>query len=73
MKAPNELTSRYVPVGQRIGNGQVLVKRIEMQNNNDPVVVLQEKGIEVPKTVGSAADIGESEPGEQQPDNGESA
>ena len=52
VKAPNESTSRYVGVGQRLSGGQVLVKRIEMNAGSDPVVVLEENGIEVAKAVG---------------------
>ncbi len=36
---PNEGTSRYVRVGQRLSNGQVLVKRIEMNEGVEPVVI----------------------------------
>lgn len=52
VKAPNEETSRYVRVGQRLSNGQVLVKRIDMSGGGDPVVILEENGIEVAKVVG---------------------
>ncbi|WP_421658025.1 hypothetical protein [Leptothermofonsia sp. ETS-13] len=52
VRAPNEGTSRYVRVGQRLSDGQVLVKRIEMIAGSDPVVVLEENGVEVPKVVG---------------------
>ncbi len=53
VKAPNEPSSRYVSVGQRLANGQVLVKRIDMNPGSDPVVVLEENGIEVPVVVGT--------------------
>lgn len=52
VKAPNEATSRYVRVGQRLSDGQVLVKRIEINRGSDPIVVLEENGIEVPRAVG---------------------
>ena len=52
VKAPNEATSRYVTVGQRLSNGQILVKRIEMNTGSEPVVVLEQYGIEVGKRVG---------------------
>lgn len=52
VKAPNESTSRYVRVGQRLSNGQILVKRIEMYEGADPVVILEENGVEVAKAVG---------------------
>lgn len=52
VKAPDEPTSRSVRVGQRLSNGQVLVKRIEIGQGSDPVVILEQYGIEVAKTVG---------------------
>jgi hypothetical protein len=55
VKAPNEPTSRYVRVGQRIANGQVLVKRIEMDGGVEPIVVLEENGVEVDRIVGAKA------------------
>jgi hypothetical protein len=58
IKAPNESTSRHVKVGQRLVNGQVLVKRIELRGGEEPVVILEENGIEVARPVGSG---GESE------------
>lgn len=51
IKVPNEPTSRYVEVGQPLAGG-VLVKRIEMNGDSDPVVILEQDGIEVPKMVG---------------------
>ena len=53
VKAPNEPTSRYVSAGQRLSNGQVLVKRIEVFSGSDPVVILEENGVEVARPVGS--------------------
>lgn len=52
VQVPNEPTSRYVQVGQRISNGQVLVKRIEMNEGAEPLVVLEQYGVEVAKAVG---------------------
>ncbi|NJR31263.1 hypothetical protein HC762_00485 [bacterium] len=52
VKAPNEPTSRYIRVGQRIAGGQVLVKRVDFKSGADPVVVLEENGVEVAKAVG---------------------
>lgn len=54
--APNEPSSRYVQVGQRLSNGQVLVRRIEM-NRPEPVVVLEQNGIEVVRAVGEGAPV----------------
>lgn len=54
LKAPNEPTSRYVGVGQLLSNGQILVKRIEINPGSEPIVVLEENGIEVRVMVGSS-------------------
>ncbi len=53
IKVPNEPTSRYVQVGQRLANG-LLVKRIEINEGSNPVVILEQYGIEVARTVGEA-------------------
>jgi hypothetical protein len=55
VKAPNEATSRYVQAGQRLSNGQVLVKRIEVSTGGEPIVVLEQNGVEVSRTVGEKA------------------
>jgi hypothetical protein len=55
VKAPNEPTSRHVAVGQRLANGQVLVKRIEVNAGTDPIVVFEQNGIEVARAVGEKA------------------
>jgi hypothetical protein len=52
VNAPNEPASRYVRVGQMLSNGTVLVKRIEIYRGVEPVVVLEQYGIEVMRTVG---------------------
>ena len=52
IKVPHEATSRYVRVGQRLANGQVLVKRIEINEGADPIVILEQYGIEVGRAVG---------------------
>ncbi|NEQ20197.1 MAG: hypothetical protein F6K28_13310 [Microcoleus sp. SIO2G3] len=54
VQVPNEPTSRYVQAGQRVANGQVLVKRIEMNRGPTPVVILEQYGIEVARAVGDA-------------------
>lgn len=53
IKVPNEPTSRYVQAGLRLANG-VLVKRIEMNEGSNPVLILEQYGIEVARTVGEA-------------------
>ncbi|MEG4576180.1 hypothetical protein QUA56_26445 [Microcoleus sp. N3A4] len=52
VRVPNEPTSRYVKVGQRLSNGQVLVKRVDLKQGADPIVILEENGVEVAKAVG---------------------
>jgi hypothetical protein len=51
VNAPNEASSRYVRVGQSLSNGQVIVKRIEM-NGPEPAVVFEQFGVEVITAVG---------------------
>ena len=51
VSVPNEGSGRSVSVGDRIANGQVLVKRIEMRQGGDPVVILEQNGIEVIRSV----------------------
>ena len=51
IKVPSEPTSRYVSSGARLSNG-VFVKRIEVNEGSDPVVILEQYGIEVAKMVG---------------------
>ncbi|MGB3137557.1 MAG: hypothetical protein WBB18_12195 [Nodosilinea sp.] len=46
--------SQYVKAGQRVANGQVLVKRIDLRGS-DPIVVLEQNGIEVSRPVGAPA------------------
>lgn len=49
--APGDGTSRYVSQGQRIAGGRVLVKRIDARGS-EPVVILEENGVEVARSVG---------------------
>jgi hypothetical protein len=53
VKEPDS-TSRYVKAGDALANGQVLVKRVIAGPGTDPVVVLQQNGKEVIKTMGMA-------------------
>jgi hypothetical protein len=50
---PGEPTPRYVKVGQRLVNNQVLVKRIETAGT--PTVIFQQFNVEVPRPVGLLA------------------
>jgi len=63
VKVPNE-PARYVREGQRIANGQVLVKRIEMNQGPEPVVILEQYGIEVARGVGEAPATSPGGPGQ---------
>jgi hypothetical protein len=53
IQIPNE-PSRYVQAGQRLDNG-LLVKRIEMNEGSNPVVILEQYGIEVARMVGEGS------------------
>ncbi|BAZ16840.1 hypothetical protein NIES4071_87180 [Calothrix sp. NIES-4071] len=54
IKVPTEPTSRYVQAGDRLSNG-VQVKRIEMNEGSEPVVIFEQFGIEVARMVGEGA------------------
>ncbi len=56
VRVPNELSSRYVRVGERLGNGHVLVKRVDLETSTEPVVILEQDGVEIVRTVGSVGD-----------------
>lgn len=66
VKVPNE-PDRYVREGQRIANGQVLVKRIEINRGPNPVVILEQYGVEVARAVGEAPSTSPSGPGQPPP------
>ena len=52
VKAPQEDNSRYVEVGQYLSNGQILVKSIDRNHFPTPMIILEQSGVEVPKTIG---------------------
>ena len=56
VKLPTDGTSRYVSEGQLLSGGQLLVKRIEISPDSEPMVILEQNGIEVAKTVGETDD-----------------
>lgn len=57
VQSPDQPGGQYIKVGQRFGTGnQILVKRIEIKNQ-EPIVVLEEKGTEVPRFVGPASQV----------------
>lgn len=67
IKVPSEPTSRYVQAGQRLASG-LLVKRIEMNEGSEPIVILEQYGIEVARMVGEAP-MGASQPATASTDN----
>ncbi len=56
VKVPEEGTSRSVRVGDALANGQVRIKRVEM--GMEPIVVLEQNGREVTRSVGSGTLMG---------------
>ncbi|NER19355.1 MAG: hypothetical protein F6J86_13215 [Symploca sp. SIO1B1] len=64
VKVPDR-PSQYVKEGQRLYNGQVLVKRIEANRGPTPVVILEENGVEVIIGVGEEPTGGPEEGGSQ--------
>jgi|GEM_PF-1130115 len=52
VKAPEENNSRYVEVGQYLSNGQILVKDIDLNHFPTPMVILEQSGVEVAKSIG---------------------
>lgn len=53
VKLPEDKTSRYVGEGEELPGGEVSVKRIEIKPDSEPLVILEQNGTEVAKTVGS--------------------
>ena len=52
VKEPDAQSSRYVHAGNYLANGQVLVKRIVADSGANPIVILQQNGIEIMRTIG---------------------
>jgi hypothetical protein len=57
VRAPEEPTSRNVQAGDRLSNGQVLVKRISVGIAGNPTVVLEQNGVEVTKTLNNSTGL----------------
>ncbi|MBL1175921.1 hypothetical protein [Pantanalinema sp. GBBB05] len=55
VKEPGAHTSRYVSPGDYLENGKVLVKKIVAPTSTEPMVVLQQGGKEIMKSIGSNA------------------
>jgi hypothetical protein len=51
VKVPTEPTSRYVQEGQRLANGEVLVKIIDL-NDQEPSVTFVQNGVDIVRQVG---------------------
>ncbi len=56
VKEPDASTSRYVRPGDYLANGQVLVKRIVSGVGADPIVILQQDGVEITRLIGGGSD-----------------
>ncbi|MBD2092179.1 hypothetical protein H6F67_20220 [Microcoleus sp. FACHB-1515] len=52
VQSPQE-GSRYVSVGDRLAGGRVLVKRIEVGTGEEAIVVFEQDGVEVSRSVGA--------------------
>lgn len=55
VKEPDAQTSHYVHAGAYLANGQVFVKRIVASAGSDPIVILQQNGVEITRTVGGGS------------------
>lgn len=55
VKEPEAQSSRYVHAGSYLANGQVLVKRIVAGAGSDPIVILQQNGVEITRSIGGNA------------------
>jgi len=55
IKLPDDSNSRYVQAGERLANG-ILVKRIEFNQCDNPVVILEQFGVEVRKVINGQDD-----------------
>lgn len=51
VKESSASSSRYVAVGDYLENGRVLVKKIVSPGSTDPVVILQQGGVEIRKSL----------------------
>jgi hypothetical protein len=51
VKEPQERSSRVVRVGDVLAGGQVRVRKIELNANGTPSVVLEQNGIQVIRTI----------------------
>jgi hypothetical protein len=52
VKEPSATSARHVAVGDYLENGKVLVKKVVSAGTADPIVVLQQNGVEIRKSLG---------------------
>jgi hypothetical protein len=62
VKLPNETFSRYVNVGSRIADSNILVKRVEDPEGGSPTIVLEEVGVEVSRKIGDKLTVDNTAP-----------
>jgi hypothetical protein len=55
VKEPDAQSSRYVHAGAYLSNGRVLVKRIVAGAGSDPIVILQQNGVEITRSIGGTS------------------
>jgi hypothetical protein len=61
IKLPSESFSRYVSLGERLMDGKVLVKRVQDFSGANPMVILEEEGIEIPRKIGDKPEAAKDE------------
>jgi hypothetical protein len=62
VQLPGSSTGRYVKVGDLIADGRVRIKRVDGIQGNNPIVILEEEGVEYARAVGDAPMIAMEEP-----------
>ncbi|MGB5899773.1 MAG: hypothetical protein WBG66_16375 [Geitlerinemataceae cyanobacterium] len=62
VQLPGNSSGRYVKVGDLIANGTVRIKRVEGIQGNNPIVILEEEGVEYARAVGDVPMIAMEEP-----------
>jgi len=54
IEIPQERSSRAVVAGDYLANGAILVKRIQMNANQEPIVILEANGVEITRIVSAS-------------------
>lgn len=57
LQVPGEGTTRTASVGDALAGGQVVVKRIEVGERQEPRVILEQNGVEVVRSVGDGSTL----------------